>query len=99
MKKITKEILLECAHNLMFDLTDEELDKLLIEFDIIEKQMELIGDINGVDNVEPMSFPYDVFLDSLREDIPTPPVDRKKLLKNTNDVQDGQIKLPKVVKR
>ena len=99
MKKITKELLLECAHNLMFDLTDEELDKLLIDFDIIKRQFELIGEIDGVDNVEPMTFPYVVFNEMLREDTLTKPLDKKELLKNSKVVSNGQIKIPKVVKR
>ena len=99
MKKITKELLLECAHNLMFDLTDEELDKLLIDFDNIKKQLELIGEVEGIDDVEPMSFPYDVFNVLLREDIPSNPLDKKELLKNSKVVSNGQIKIPKVVKR
>ena len=99
MKKITKEILLECAHNLMFDLTEEELEKLLVEFDIIEKQMELIGEIDGVDEAEPMTFPYELIENSLIEDISGAPIDKNDLLKNTSEVENGQIKLPKVVKR
>ena len=99
MKKITKELLLECAHNLMFDLTDEELDKLLIDFDNIKKQLELIGEVEGIDDVEPMSFPYDVFNVLLREDISSNPIDKNELLNNSKSVSDGQIKIPKVVKR
>lgn len=98
MKKITKDILLKCAHNLMFDLTDEELDKLLVEFDIISKQMELIGEIDGVDDSEPMTFPFECTNECLREDVIGQPIDKKELLKNASEVENGQIKLPKVVK-
>ena len=98
MKKITKDILLKCAHNLMFDLTDEELDKLLVEFDIISKQMELISEIDGVDDAEPMTFPFECTNECLREDVIGQPIDKKELLKNASEVENGQIKLPKVVK-
>lgn len=98
MKKITKEILLECAHNLMFDLTNEELDSLLTDFEIITKQMELIGEIDGVDDASPMVFPFDMPNGELREDVPSTPTNRDELLKNTSEVENGQIKLPRVVK-
>lgn len=97
MKQITKETLKEAANKLMFDLTDEELDKLVKEFDIIVKQMELIGEIPGVDDVEPMTFPFECVVTYLREDVATKPEDRDEILKNAKDVVDGQIRLPKVV--
>ena len=97
MRKITKETLQEAATKLMFTLTEEELDTLVKEFDIIVKQMKLIGEIPGVDNVEPMTFPFECSVDYLREDVATKPVDRDEILKNAKDVVDGQIRLPKVV--
>lgn len=97
MKKVTKELLQESAKKLMFTLSDEELEKLVKEFDIIQQQMELIGEIPGVDDVEPMTFPFDVTSDFLREDEATIPENREEILKNAKDVQDGQIRLPKVV--
>ena len=97
MKQITKETLKEAANKLMFDLTDEELDKLVKEFDIIVKQMKLIGEIPGVDDAEPMTFPFECAVTYLREDVATKPEDRDEILKNAKDVVDGQIRLPKVV--
>ena len=97
MKKVTKEILQESAQKLMFHLGDEQLDKLVKEFDIITRQMELIGDIPGVDEVEPMTFPFDVTNTFLREDNATAPEKRDDILRNAKDVVDGQIRLPKVV--
>lgn len=97
MKQITKETLKEAATKLMFRLNDDELDALVKEFDIIVKQMQLIGDIPGVDEVEPMTFPFDCTVTYLRDDISTTPVDREEILKNAKDVVDGQIRLPKVI--
>ena len=98
MKKVTREVIKESAEKLMFKLSEEEIENLVEEFDIIVKQMELIGDIPGVDDVEPMTFPFDVTNTFLREDVASRPVERDELLKNASDVKDGQIKLPKVVK-
>ncbi len=98
MKTVTKEVLKTTANKLMFDMSDEQYENLVNEFSILIKQMELIGQIEGVDNAEPMTFPFDVTSSYLREDVPTKPVDRDEVLKNAHDVVDGQIRLPKVVK-
>ena len=98
MKKVSKEILKNTANKLMFDMTDEQYDMLVKEFSILIKQMELIGDIPNVDDAEPMTFPFDITNDLLREDEPTSPLKREDVLKNATDVVDGQIRLPKVVR-
>ena len=97
MKKVTKEVLQEASHKLMFELSDEQLDKLVKEFEIITKQMELIGHIPGVDEATPMTFPFDVTNTYLRSDEASIPENREDILKNAKDVVDGQIRLPKVV--
>ena len=99
MKKVTKEVLQESANRLLINLTDEELNDLLSDFDILISQMELIGDIPGVDEVEPMTFPFEITSDYLRDDIPEEPLSKNDVLKNAQDVVDGQIRLPKVVKK
>ena len=98
MKVINKEILKNTAEKLMFEFTDEECDRLVEEFDIIIKQMELIEDIDGVDQAERMTFPFEVSNFYLREDEPTTPMNKEDVLKNAPDVCNGQIRLPKVVK-
>lgn len=98
MKKVTKEVLQESANRLMINLTDEELNTLIGDFDIIISQMKLIGDIPGVDDVEPMTFPFEIDADYLREDIAEKPLNKEEVLKNAHEVVDGQIRLPKVVK-
>ena len=98
MKNVNKEVLKATANKLMFDMSDEQYDNLVAEFDILIKQMNLIGEIEGVDEVEPMTFPFDVTNSYLREDEATAPLARDDALKNAKDVVDGQIRLPKVVK-
>ena len=98
MKKVTKEVLQESANRLLINLTEEELNALLCDFDILISQMELIGDIPGVDDVEPMTFPFEVTCDYLREDVTEEPLSKDDVLKNAKDVTDDQIRLPKVVK-
>ena len=97
MKTITKDVLIDAAHRLMFDMSSEEYDTLLEEFKILTKQMETIGKIEGLDDYEPMTFPFDCHTDILREDVPTEPLTREQALSNAGSVANGQIKLPKVV--
>lgn len=98
MKTVNKEVLKTAANKLMFDMSEEQYDNLVAEFTILIKQMDLIGQIEGVDSAEPMTFPFDVTTSYLREDVPSDPLDRDEALKNSADVVDGQIRLPKVVK-
>ena len=95
--KYDLEILKKCASNLMFDMSEEQYQLLLKEFEVITKQMELLGEIDGLSEVEPMTFPFDVFTSFLREDVEGECLSKEEVLRNAKDVVDGQIKLPKVV--
>lgn len=97
MKQINEEVLKDASHRLLFDISDEEMKLLLNEFDILVKQFELLKDIENVNEVKPMTFPYEIFNDYLREDVPSDVLTKEEALKNAKNVKDGQIKLPKVV--
>ena len=97
MVKYDKDLLKKCANNLLFDMSDEQYELLLKEFDILTKQMEVLGEIEGLDKVTPMTFPFNVVTSFLREDEPEVSISKEEVLRNAKDVQDGQIKLPKVV--
>jgi len=97
MKTVDKSILKEGANKLLFDMEEAQYDTLLEEFAIIIKQMDLISEIEGVDDAEPMTFPFEVKTSYLREDVAVEPLNRDEALKNASNVVDGQIRLPKVV--
>ena len=97
MVKYDKELIKKCANNLMFDMSDNQYDLLLNEFDVLTKQMELLGKIDGLDYVSPMTFPFEIYTDYLREDVFEDTLSKEDILRNAKDVVDGQIKLPKVV--
>lgn len=97
MKEINKNVLKEASEKLMFRMEEDQYDTLLKEFEVITKQMSLISDIPGLDDVQPMTFPYAVKTKFLREDVASKPLDRDEALKNAGDVVEGQIRLPKVV--
>ena len=97
MKEITKDLLKDCAHRLMFDMTEEQYEVLENEFAIVLKQMELIGAEKDVDEYSPMTFPFDVTTRFLREDDVTETISKEEALRNAKDIVEDQIRLPKVV--
>ena len=97
MKEVNKEILKKAANSLMFDMSEEQYDELLKEFDIILKQMEVIGTLEGIDDLEPMTFPFDNSITYLRKDEACTPLNQREALKNSKETLLGQVKLPKVI--
>lgn len=97
MKTITKEVLVDAANRLLFTMSDEQFNTLEEEFKVLTKLMGKIGEIEGLDGYEPMTFPFECETDFLREDEPAEVLDRDVALKNAGNVQDNQVKLPKVV--
>ncbi|MCQ2741764.1 MAG: Asp-tRNA(Asn)/Glu-tRNA(Gln) amidotransferase GatCAB subunit C [Bacilli bacterium] len=97
MKEITLDVLRDAANRLMFDMSEEEYQTLLQEFDVLKKQMEMIGKIEGLENYAPMTFPFPCEVSYLREDVAEEPLKKEDALRNAGSKQDGQIKLPKVV--
>ncbi len=93
---VTKEKLKEYANKLMFDMKDCEYDTLLKEFDIIEKQMELVANMDGISNVKPLTFPYEMN-SVLRDDEEIRTIDYMDALSNAKDIKGREIKVPKVV--
>ena len=94
---VTKEKLKDYASRLMFDMDDAGYERTLDEFETIEKHMALIGEIEGIEEVEPMTFPYVIYHASLREDEATDCLTNDGVLKNSKDTKADQIKVPKVV--
>ena len=97
MKTITKEVLVDAANRLLFSMSDEQYDTLMKEFGVLTKLMGAIGEIEGLENYEPMTFPFECTTDFLREDEALEPLPREVALENAGNVQDNQVKLPKVV--
>lgn len=94
---ITKELLKKYASNLMFNMSDEEYNTLLDEFEIILNQMDLIDKIDGIDMVEPMTFPFLTYDKELREDIIEDSLSTEEVLKNASYKTNNQVQVPKVV--
>ena len=94
---VTKEKLKDYAAKLMFDMDDAGYDRTLEEFETVEKHMALIGEIDGIENVDPMTFPYVIYHATLREDEAKDTLTNEEVLANSKDTKANQVKVPKVV--
>ena len=97
MSKFTKEMVYDYADKLLIGLTNEENEMVLNEFDSIDKNIDLINNIKDIEKVEPMTHTLDDFVYELREDIAEESIDIKDLLYNSDDTEDREIVVPKVV--
>jgi len=94
---VTKEKLKDYAAKLMFDMDDAGYERTLEEFETVEKHMALIGEIEGIEEVEPMTFPYVIYHATLREDKAKECLSNEEVLSNAKDTKADQVKVPKVV--
>lgn len=97
MSKFTKEMVDDYADKLLIGLTPEENKMVLDEFDVIDEQINVINDIPGIENVEPMTHALDDFEYELREDVVEESVPIEDLLSNCDDVSGREVEVPKVV--
>ena len=94
---ITKEKLKSYAGKLMFDMKDEEYETLLNEFDVILKQMDLIGNIDNIGNVEPMKFSFELDNVELRDDSESRNIEIEDALGIAGSKIGRDIRVPMVV--
>ena len=92
-----KDNLKTLASKLMFTMDEKEYDTLLDEFDVILKQMDLIGKIDNIEQVEPLIYPFPLDSVKMREDEVIDELPIEDILKNSGSNLYNQVKLPKVV--
>ncbi len=95
MSELEKK-LKDLGRKTMFNISDEEMDALIEEYNVFMNHVKAI-DLIDTQGVEPMAFPYDIETTYLRDDEQTHTISREDALKNAKVVQDNQIKVPKVV--
>lgn len=93
----TKEKIRKLADLLMIGLTDEETDMVYDEFEIIDKNINKINEIDNIDKIEPMTHALDDFYAELREDIADVSIEKEELLMNSDDNDGDSVVIPKVV--
>ena len=98
MSNFTKEKIDKYANDLLIGLTDEERTMIQEEFDTIEKNMDLINKIPNIKDVEPLSYPFEMYVDDLRSDDEVgKQIDIDDLLSNCDVVEGREVEVPKVV--
>lgn len=85
------------ADKLLIGLTPEENKLVLDEFEIIDKNIDIINEIDGLDKVEPMTHTLDNFECELREDIANDSIPVDVALRNAAKTEGREIEVPKVV--
>lgn len=97
MSKITEEIVNICAEEILLELTPEENKLLIDEFEIIDKEFDIVNTIPNIDKAQPMTHCLDEFEVELRQDEVEDSVPIEDLLKNSDETTYREIELPKVV--
>ena len=96
-EKKDREYFKKLAHQLMFDLSDEEADGIVKEFGELETQMSLLDQVN-TDDTEEMIYPFEQATTFLRDDVVTNVISQADAMKNVKKNLEGYFVLPKVVK-
>lgn len=97
MEKFSTEYFKKLASDLMFYLSEEQIEALKEDFQAVEAQVELFDTID-TEGVEPMVYPFENPTVYLRKDIAEKPLTQAEALANSDDVKMGHIHVPKVVK-
>lgn len=97
MEKFTKEMVDDYAEKLLIGLTDEENKMVLEEFEIIDKNIDLINKIPNIETVEPMTHCLDDFECEFREDVVEESIAVEDLLQNADEATEREIEVPQVV--
>lgn len=97
MENMDQEYFKKLANQLMFDLSEQEIEELQKEFKILQEQISLLEKINTED-VEEMVYPFEAETTFLREDVVDHVVSRDEALCNVSSVMAGHVHVPKVVK-
>ncbi len=85
------------ASQIMFKLNDEQLIEVNQEIEKFEKYLDILNKIDTT-NVSEMIYPLDEYTTFLRDDENIHIIERDRLLSNSENVIEGHLVLPKVVK-
>ena len=97
MQKFTKEMVDDYADKLLIGLTEEENKMVLEEFEIIDKNIDLINEIPNIEKVEPMTHTLDNFECDFREDVVEESVPLEQLLANADEKDENHVIVPRMV--
>lgn len=96
-EKFTKEMVDDYADKLLIGLTDEENQMVLDEFEVIDKNIDLINEIPNIETVEPMTHALDNFECDFREDVVEESIPIDDLLANCDETDGDEVEVPRMV--
>jgi len=97
MSKFNKEMVYDYADKLLIGLSEEENINVLNEFEEIDRQIDLINQIDNIESVEPMTHCLDDFVCELRDDVIEESSSLEDILSNSDQIIEREISVPKVV--
>lgn len=97
MEAFDVEYFKKLAHDIMFDLADEEVKELQVEFQALLQQIEVLDGID-TEGVEEMIYPFEAETTFLREDRVDHVISQEAALSNVKSAKAGHVHVPKVVK-
>jgi aspartyl/glutamyl-tRNA(Asn/Gln) amidotransferase, C subunit len=97
MKTYDEEYFRGLAEDLMFELTTEEATAIKNEFIILQKQLDLLDEID-TEGVEEMIYPFEQPTTFMREDVVEDVLTVDEALSNAKRRRKEYIVLPRVVK-
>jgi aspartyl/glutamyl-tRNA(Asn/Gln) amidotransferase C subunit len=95
---MNKEEIRKLAAEILITLTPEEEATFAAEFAYFKELAKLLEALPNIDEKEPMVFPFKVTQTYLKEDTPEESPGAKEILKNSKNVKDTFVVIPKVVK-
>ena len=93
----TKETVNSLAKKVLIELSPKENKMILDDIEFIETNMNLIAQIEGLSQTEPMTHPFDLYEATLSEDIIEESIPIEDLLRNCDKTENREIEVPKVV--
>lgn len=93
----SKETIKKLANLLLIDLNEDETNMVYNEFEIIDKNINKINEIDNINEIEPMTHPIDNFIVELREDNIEKSIPKEELLSNSDNNDTECVVIPKVV--
>ena len=97
MSKFTKEMVDDYANKLLIGLTLDENKMVLDEFEVIDKNCDIVNSIPNISDVLPMTHCLDDFVCELRDDVIEESSSLEDILANSDQVIEREISVPKVV--
>ena len=97
MEKVNSALVKELADELNFTLSEQEVQEISEEFNVLMEQIALLNEVDTQD-VEPMVYPFEVPTAYYREDVVSHTLPVEKALENVPTKKDGYVIVPKVIK-